>query len=151
MIKNASIRVGIKLKPCDSKCSVVRIESAGKEVVVQLPGEETQRVQVDMVHDANNTVESIYRNCQIHELMGRFVEGYNVTVITYGQTGSGKTFAFEGDANNPGIISESVRSVFANRTSNAILKCSFIQLYNERISDMLSRDSANDRGLKMRW
>ena len=28
--------------------------------------------------------------------MLRFVEGYNVSILTYGQTGSGKTFALEG-------------------------------------------------------
>jgi len=31
------------------------VEAQGKEVVVQLPGDEVQRVQVDMIHDANNT------------------------------------------------------------------------------------------------
>jgi type IV secretory pathway VirB4 component len=47
-----------------------------------------------MIHDANTTSEPIYGNCQIHTLVGKFIEGYNTAVLTYGQTGSGKTFAF---------------------------------------------------------
>jgi flagellar biosynthesis regulator FlaF len=104
-----------------------------------------------MIHDASSTGEPIYGNCQIHALVGKFVEGYNTAVLTYGQTGSGKTFAFEGDAANQGIISAAVGDIFAHRTSSAVIKCSFIQLYNERISDMLVADFGESRGLRMRW
>lgn len=65
-----------------------------------MPGDDVKHVQVDMIHDAATTKESIYKNCQIHSLIGKFIEGYNTAILTYGQTGSGKTFAFEGDAQN---------------------------------------------------
>lgn len=151
MIKNAAIRIGIKIKPSDPNNCIVSVDSDSKEVVVRLPGDEVKRVQVDMIHDASSTSAPIYANCQIHTLIGKFLEGYNTAVLTYGQTGSGKTFAFEGDGNNQGIIGAAIADIFANRTASAIVKCSFIQLYNEKISDMLVSDFSEQRALRMRW
>ncbi len=151
MIKNASIRIGIKIKPSEAQTSIVSADPATNEIIVKMPGDEVKRIQVDMIHDANSTSEPIYSNCQIHKLVGKFIEGYNTAVLTYGQTGSGKTFAFEGDSNNQGIIAAAISDIYANRSSSAIIKCSFIQLYNERITDMLVADFNENKGLRMRW
>lgn len=92
-----------------------------------------------MIHDANTSTDLIYNTCNIKTLIGKFIEGYNITILTYGQTGSRKTFAFEGDSKTQGIIFQSIADIYANKTSNnAILKCSFVQLYNEKLSDMLN-------------
>ncbi len=104
MIKSATIKVAIKIKPCDKANSIISADLQKNEVIVQLPAEEFKNVQVDMIHDASTTTETIYKNCQLNQLIGKFIEGYNTAILTYGQTGSGKTFAFEGDANNQGII-----------------------------------------------
>jgi hypothetical protein len=104
-----------------------------------------------MIHDANTSKNTIYQDCHLKELMGKFLEGYNTAVLTYGQTGAGKTFAFEGDSANEGIISASISEIFHNRSANSIIKCSFLQIYNEKITDMLSPDFSNEKGLRMRW
>ena len=62
-------------------------------VVIDLPTEEKQSVRVDFVHDANEMDDSIYHSSKLKGLLGKFMEGYNVAILTYGQTGSGKTFA----------------------------------------------------------
>lgn len=67
-----------------------------------------QKVQIDVVHDANATEQTIYETGGIRELIGKFIQGYNVAILTYGQTGSGKTFAFEGSKDQPGIIHKSI-------------------------------------------
>lgn len=151
MIKNASVRICVKVRPAEPNSTIISTDSASKEIIVQLPGDEVKRVQVDMIHDANATQNPIYNNCHIHTLVGKFIEGYNIAVLTYGQTGSGKTFAFEGDSANQGIISAAISDIYANRTASSVIKCSFIQLYNEKISDMLAPDFSENRGLKMRW
>jgi hypothetical protein len=87
----------------------------------------------------------------VHSLIGKFIEGYNTAILTYGQTGSGKTFAFEGDSKNEGIIFASIADIYANKKSSALIKCSYIQIYNEKISDMFNLDFSSDRGLRMRW
>ena len=114
-----------------------------------LPTEEVQRVQLDHVHDANITNESIYETAGMKELLLKFVQGYNVAIMSYGQTGSGKTYAFEGDQNCPGIIFRAIKDIYTNRTDKSIVSCSFVQLYNEKITDMLGMDP--EKGLKMRW
>ena len=70
------------------------------EIILKMPGDERKTVQVDLIHDANTSKNTIYQDCRLKELMGKFIEGYNTAVLTYGQTGAGKTFAFEGDSNN---------------------------------------------------
>jgi hypothetical protein len=74
-----------------------------------------------------------------------------VAVLSYGQTGSGKTFAFEGDKTHEGIIFDAVNDIYALKQPHSTLRCSFVQLYNEKITDMLSPDHSSDRGLRMRW
>ncbi len=69
MIKNAEIRIAIKIKPSDPSSSIiVSVEPATKETIVKLSGDETKLIQVDMIHDASQTSDSIYHNCQIHTL-----------------------------------------------------------------------------------
>jgi len=108
MIKNASIKVAIKIKPCPKEYNISRVEKDKTEICIQLPTNDVQRMEVDIVHDANSTEESIYETGRIKELLGKFIQGYNVAILTYGQTGSGKTFAFEGSKDHPGIINRSI-------------------------------------------
>lgn len=95
-----------------------------------MPGDERKTIQVDTVHDANVSPNTIYHDCRLKELMGKFLEGYNTAVLTYGQTGAGKTFAFEGDSTHEGIVSASISEIFSNCPANSIVKCSFLQIYN---------------------
>ena len=60
MIKNATIKVGVKIRPCGSGQKPVSVDGVTGEVCIQLPSDEVQRVQVDMVHDASVTDKSIY-------------------------------------------------------------------------------------------
>lgn len=72
--------------------------------------------------------------------------GYNGSIIAYGQTGTGKTHTIEGEleGDDQGIIPRAVTEVFEyiqNDTDNAdsqwLVRVSYLQIYNERISDLL--------------
>ncbi|KAJ0416935.1 P-loop containing nucleoside triphosphate hydrolase protein [Aspergillus carlsbadensis] len=73
--------------------------------------------------------------------------GYNCTIFAYGQTGTGKTYTMSGDmtdtlgilSDNAGIIPRVLYSLFDKlaETESAV-KCSFIELYNEELRDLLS-------------
>lgn len=130
MIKNALIKVAVKIRPCPPNKNIIRTDPSTGNIVIQLPSEETQNVQVDAVHDANTTEQNIYENIQIRELVSKFTDGYNAAILTYGQTGSGKTFAFEGDKQHNGIIFQTITDIYALRSPSSSVKCSFIQLYN---------------------
>ena len=90
------------------------------------------------------------------------------SINRYGQTGTGKTFTMEGEhallnsndiaatwENDPlvGIIPRSVSHLFSilNSISNCefSVKISFIELYNEELSDLLS-DSSSEKEEKLR-
>lgn len=87
----------------------------------------------------------------ISPIVDEVLEGFNCTVFAYGQTGTGKTFTMEGgdrqsdDGVNlsevAGVIPRSIKQVFDRLESNALeysVKVSFMELYNEELTDLLS-------------
>ena len=82
----------------------------------------------------------------------KVIGGYNVTVFAYGQTGSGKTYTMFGRSEGNekgegietggkerGIIPRAIEQLF-KRTKDykqCNVFCSFLQIYNERIYDLL--------------
>lgn len=80
------------------------------------------------------------------------MEGFNGTVFAYGQTSSGKTHTMTGpdidDLENRGLIPRMVAYVF-DQISNAstdiefTVKVSMIEIYMEKIQDLLDRSKTN--------
>jgi kinesin family protein 11 len=77
--------------------------------------------------------------------------GYNCTVFAYGQTGTGKTYTMSGDmtdtlgilSDDAGIIPRTLYSLFQKlEGTESTVKCSFIELYNEELRDLLSYDDS---------
>lgn len=77
------------------------------------------------------------------------LSGYNCTIFAYGQTGTGKTYTMSGDmtdtlgilSENAGIIPRVLYSLFTKlEDRESTVKCSFIELYNEELRDLLSPD-----------
>lgn len=77
--------------------------------------------------------------------------GYNCTIFAYGQTGTGKTYTMSGDMNDTlgilsddaGIIPRTLYSLFQKlEGTDSTVKCSFIELYNEELRDLLSYDDS---------
>lgn len=73
--------------------------------------------------------------------------GYNCTVFAYGQTGTGKTYTMSGDmtdelgllSDGAGIIPRVLYALFKRlEDTESSVKCSFIELYNEDLRDLLS-------------
>lgn len=123
---------------------------------------EEQHFAYDRVFDEGIEQEDIYeQSCR--PIVLSVLEGYNGTVLAYGQTGTGKTYTMEGtlDGDNRGVIPRAAVEIFdyiesdkpnleaGNAASNSqwLVRCSFCQIYNEKISDLL-RPDGND--LKIR-
>jgi kinesin family protein 11 len=77
--------------------------------------------------------------------------GYNCTIFAYGQTGTGKTYTMSGDMNDTfgmlsdaaGIIPRALYALFNKLElddTESSVKCSFIELYNEELRDLISPD-----------
>ncbi|KAH8586769.1 P-loop containing nucleoside triphosphate hydrolase protein [Bisporella sp. PMI_857] len=84
-------------------------------------------------------------------ILDEMLDGYNCTIFAYGQTGTGKTYTMSGDMNEhygmlsdaAGIIPRALNALFTKleiADVEASVKCSFIELYNEELRDLISSD-----------
>ena len=105
----------------------------------------------DKTFDTNATQLEIY-DTAVLPIVESCLEGYNGTIFAYGQTSSGKTHTMLGpDIDNDfekGIIPRMVAGFF-NRIESApeeiefTVKVSFIEIYNEKIRDLLDPKKNN--------
>lgn len=74
--------------------------------------------------------------------------GYNGTIFAYGQTGCGKTHTMigvKGDYSQRGIIPNSFDHIFGylddveNIRKKFLIRCSYLEIYNEQIRDLLAK------------
>ena len=79
------------------------------------------------------------------------MEGYHGTVFAYGMTGTGKTFSMQGTASSPGIIPLAITDIFSyiRETPHRefLLRVSYLEIYNEKIHDLLSPPTTTGVGL----
>lgn len=78
------------------------------------------------------------------------MEGYHGTVFAYGMTGTGKTFSMQGTASSPGVIPLAITDIFSyireTPSREFLLRVSYLEIYNEKIHDLLSMSTANGAG-----
>jgi len=109
-----------------------------------------QSFTFDYVYDETSTQEYVYENTAKPAVFS-VLEGYNATILAYGQTGTGKTHTMEGfkyNAGDPqrGIVPRSMEEIFrfiqmqSNQNTTFMVRASYLQIYNEVISDLLKID-----------
>ncbi|KAK9161217.1 hypothetical protein Syun_007558 [Stephania yunnanensis] len=74
------------------------------------------------------------------------LDGFNVCIFAYGQTGTGKTFTMEGTPENRGVNYRTLEELFRisnerGGTSKYELFVSMLEVYNEKIRDLLVENS----------
>ncbi|GAB7357684.1 hypothetical protein MBLNU459_g0173t1 [Dothideomycetes sp. NU459] len=88
----------------------------------------------------------------VEPILDEVLSGFNCTIFAYGQTGTGKTYTMSGDITDTqplpegaGIIPRVLHSLFGKlgeeEQENSV-KCSFIELYNEELRDLLSTEDS---------
>ncbi|XP_061064576.1 kinesin-like protein KIF16B isoform X4 [Eubalaena glacialis] len=84
-------------------------------------------------------------------------EGYNACVFAYGQTGSGKSYTMMGDSGDSGLIPRICEGLFSrvNETTrwdeaSFRTEVSYLEIYNERVRDLLRRKSSKTFNLRVR-
>ncbi|XP_074754241.1 kinesin-like protein KIF15 [Athene noctua] len=111
----------------------------------------------DYVANMESTQESVFSSVA-KNIVESCMNGYNGTIFAYGQTGSGKTFTMMGPSDSDnfthslrGVIPRSFEYLFflierekekAGNGKSFLCKCSFIEIYNEQIFDLLDSASA---------
>lgn len=99
---------------------------------------------------ASITNKQVYHKCCL-DTVRSFLEGYNGTIFAYGMTGSGKTYSMKGNDQDPGFIRLAIDDIFrkieheklATRGKEFELSVTYLEIYNERIIDLLSNAVSN--------
>ncbi|OIT33992.1 PREDICTED: kinesin-like protein KIN-12E [Nicotiana attenuata] len=162
--KEHNVQVIIRIRPLSnseislqghSKC--VRQESSQ---TITWTGHPESRFTFDMVADENVTQEMLFKAAGV-PMVENCVGGYNSCMFAYGQTGSGKTHTMLGDIEGGtrrhsadcGMTPRVFEYMFsriqkereARREENIrfTCRCSFLEIYNEQILDLLDPSSVN--------
>ena len=94
-------------------------------------------------------------------LKGTHIIRFNATVLAYGQTGSGKTFTMgTGNLNGVpaydyGLVPRAIDMIFEEcekrkMKSDILIKCSFLELHNEDINDLLDPINNGNQNITIR-
>lgn len=101
----------------------------------------------DRVYCPESLQPEVYNNTARASVLST-LKGYNAAIIAYGPTGTGKTYTMEGphDGENRGIIPRCTEEMFQHiqhwrgPQCKFLVRASYLQIYNESISDLLKPD-----------
>ncbi|XP_012681607.2 kinesin-like protein KIF3B [Clupea harengus] len=120
------------------------------------PHEHPKVFTFDSVYDWNSKQVDLYDET-FRPLVDSVLLGFNGTIFAYGQTGTGKTYTMEGVRNDPerrGVIPNSFEHIFTHisRSQNQqyLVRASYLEIYQEEIRDLLSKDQSRRLELKER-
>ncbi|CAG7830834.1 unnamed protein product, partial [Allacma fusca] len=169
---NNNINVVVRVRPLNAK--EVKL---GDEGVVHFPGsgqiwleptsakEKAKSFTYNVVFEPEANQEDVLNHSGVKRLIDMAIDGFSCTVFCYGQTGSGKTHTLTGPPQlfhkNPdpfamdhGLVFRSFLYLFdqiQNRNDlHFVLKASFLEIYNEKVIDLLNPGSAS-KPLAVRW
>ncbi|KAF0443114.1 kinesin-domain-containing protein [Gigaspora margarita] len=163
--ENSTVQVALRIKPLTADDLVnlpsrfqrnvlSTTEFAPNQVIVH--GEKKQTWTFDKVFGPESSQKDVYDQA-IKNMVDKFLEGFNVTILAYGQTSSGKTYTM-GTSNEysqlpetKGIIPRSMATLFSYVNSTQyksrkfVIKVSFVEIYNEDLIDLLAEGDYESR------
>ncbi|NXO29631.1 KIF3B protein, partial [Cisticola juncidis] len=161
-----SVRVVVRCRPMNSKEKsasyekVVNVDVKLGQVSVKNPRGSSHELPkmftFDAVYDWNSKQVELYDET-FRPLVDSVLQGFNGTIFAYGQTGTGKTYTMEGVRGDPekrGVIPNSFDHIFTHisRSQNQqyLIRASYLEIYQEEIRDLLSKDQSKRLELKER-
>lgn len=166
----SNVRVAVRVRPlCASE------EERGDKEIIEYPGQGSIWVDIDSsttkpftfntIFDDRASQNQVFEECGIRDLIEKALDGFSCTVFAFGQTGSGKTHTITGPVdqnvedmlgNNelPGLVPRSIHYMYEaiskRPTLDYRIKASFLEVYNEKVKDLLNPSNAYDT-LPVRW
>ncbi|XP_037322218.2 uncharacterized protein kif16bb [Pungitius pungitius] len=171
----ASLRVAVRVRPLNK-----REKQFSSRVIIHMNGSSTSirkppSIQVDQQKNQDKTFaydfsydstdpggptfisqERIFHDLGSGVLKAAF-EGFNSCVFAYGQTGTGKSYTMMGHTGDKGLIPRICEGLFSEIShrgkSEAVsfrTEVSFLEIYNERVQDLLKKTKPTDGGLRVR-
>jgi len=138
-----------------SSVIVKELESVRTDDYLRVHKSRERSYGFNFVFDADSETSTIY-DATVSHLVGAVIKGFNATVFAYGATGAGKTHTMLGSESKPsGIMTLALNDLFTRLRQNENetkfrIKCSFLEVYNENIYDLLSDQNKNDMYLDLR-
>ncbi|RWR76677.1 kinesin-like protein KIN-14S isoform X1 [Cinnamomum micranthum f. kanehirae] len=149
-----NIRVFCRCRPLSSD----EIEKGSSSVLDFDPSQETElqiicsdstrkQFKFDHVFGPRDNQEAVFR--QTSPIVTSVLDGFNVCIFAYGQTGTGKTFTMEGTPENRGVNYRTLEELFRiSRERTSTMKyelfVSMLEVYNEKIRDLLAENSLQE-------
>jgi kinesin family member 1 len=170
---NQKIQVACRTRPLSSKERGERnVISSPSPQVVNITDPSVYRI-VDSKHDSRLRLSDWTRTFRFDyvfseddtqlDIMNKIgvpmitnaLQGYNTTLFAYGQTGSGKTYTMLGHFSDQlGLVPRMCDALFRRRrprSSSAFsVEISFMEIYNERVRDLLTSSSSSSSNLRVR-
>ena len=154
-----SVRVVVRVRPLGASeltrgnASILDVDRSNGQVMLFSNRAVPPKVfAFDAVYGPDTDQQLIYDETAF-PLIENILEGYNGTIFAYGQTGCGKTFTMSGTPEHPGIIPNSFKHIFSAISDTGadrmfLVCCSFVEIYNEEIRDLLKYDPKTKLELK---
>ncbi|RHZ18992.1 hypothetical protein DYB37_003687 [Aphanomyces astaci] len=159
-----SVRVMVRIRPMSTKekqdgRQTVTVASFDRaEVTITNPmgaaSEPPKAFTFDAAFGSQSTQQQVYDTAAT-AIVEAVMDGYNGTIFAYGQTGAGKSHTMEGYPAPPdqrGIIPNSFKHIFDKvsfrRLKQVLVRASYLEIYNEEIRDLLSKDPKASLDLK---
>ncbi|KAH7653207.1 Plus-end-directed kinesin ATPase protein [Dioscorea alata] len=163
-LKDNNVQVVIRIRPLSG--TEISLQGNNKCVrqdncqTITWTGHPESRFTFDLVADENVSQEKLFKVAGV-PMVENCMAGYNSCMFAYGQTGSGKTHTMLGDIEggtrrhsvNCGMTPRVFEYLFSriqkekdtqrDEKLQFTCKCSFLEIYNEQILDLLDPSSAN--------
>eukprot|EP00877_Chromochloris_zofingiensis_P007002 jgi/Chrzof1/2555/Cz11g20060.t1 len=160
---NSAVKVAVMVRPLlgfereKGATDIVTIHppskiSLAQKIAVAGSPEKGYDFMFDRVYRADGVADSraLYEEMVIN-VLDRFCQGFNGTVLAYGQTGAGKTYTMgtaasvkdvAGKSGGPAVVPKAVHRLMeyvshASKAYDIIVKVCFVEIYNELIQDLL--------------
>lgn len=162
--KDECVRVVIRCRPMNGKETkdkydrVIEMDSNRGVIAIRKPNssEVPKEFTFDSVYDWNSKQTDLYEET-FRSLVESVLNGFNGTIFAYGQTGTGKTHTMEGIRSDPeqrGVIPNSFNHIFTHISRSTqqqyLVRASYLEIYQEDIRDLLSKDQSQRLELKER-
>jgi len=163
--KSENVKVVVRCRPLNDKEvknnheSIVKMDVKMGQIEIGNPkstGDPPRSFTFDSIYDWNCTQTDIFEET-FQNILDSVLNGFNGTIFAYGQTGTGKTFTMEGVRSKPelrGAIPRSFEHIFKHIARSTdqqyLVRASYLEIYQEQIRDLLSKDQSKRLDLKER-